>query len=270
MTPPTVPNKGFKIGFRYVSFFELNAHQTPKATSATVGYEGLHYESARALTINNAQPRIISQPGDDTVEALQALQPSTAMDADLHVGMSNLDILAVLGDVKVDSLGISTRWLPMQTDKRGYEPYVGILAYSKSNEWPSGEHSWDWYFLPYAQAIWLASGNAETPQDEIFKVVPNYTTLTPWGVALTAAANGALTQQAIKGKSTGIPHLISWLADGSATDFSFDTAHPAYDADAIAVFVNETLDATAAATVTKVTPTVAPSANDRIVVFYEE
>jgi hypothetical protein len=269
MTPPTLPNKGFKIGFRYVSFFSLNTYQTPLATSPTVGYEGLQYESARALTINNAQPRVIPQPGDDTVEALQVLPPSTAMDADLHVGMSNLDILALLSAVKVDSLGVSTRWIPMQTNKRGYEPYVGMLAYSMSNEYPSGAASWDWYFFPYTRAVWLASGNAETPQDEIFKVVPNYTSLTPWGVALTVATNGALSQQAIKGKSTGIPHLISWLADGTASTFSFDAAHPAYSATAMACFVNETV-APFSSTTTGCTPTTKPSASDRVTVFYEE
>ena len=269
MTSPTLPNKGFKIGFRYASFFALNAYQTPLATSPTVGYEGLQYESARALTINNAQPRVIPQLGDDTVEALQVLPPSTAMDADLHVGMSNLDILALLGDVKVDALGISTRWIPMQTDRRGYEPYVSMLAYSTSNEYKSGRQTWDWYFFPYARAVWLASGNADTSQDEIFKVVPNYTTLTPWGVALASATNGALTQQAIKGKSYGIPHLISFLADGTASVFSFDAAHPAYDAGSVVCFVNS-VSAPGAATTTGFTPTTKPSANDRVVIWYEE
>lgn len=265
----TIPNKGFKIGLRYTAFFALNAHYTPLGTSPTVGYEGLHQNAARSLTINNPQARIISQTGDDTVEALQALPPLTAMDADLHVGQSNLDIIALLSGVKVADLGTKSRWLPMQTDRRGYEPYIGLLAYSKSNEWPSGDQTWDWYYFPYAQAIWLASGNAETPQDEIFKVVPNYTTLTPWGTALLAATNGALTQQCMKGKSTGIPHIISWLADGTATVFSFDAAHPAYDAGTVFCTVNE-VTAPGTATTTGFTPTTKPSASDRVVIWYEE
>ena len=191
------------------------------------------------------------------------------MDADLHVGQSNLDIIALLSGVKVADLGTKSRWLPMQTDRRGYEPYIGLLAYSKSNEWPSGDQTWDWYYFPYAQAIWLASGNAETPQDEIFKVVPNYTTLTPWGTALLAATNGALTQQCMKGKSTGIPHIISWLADGTATVFSFDAAHPAYDAGTVFCTVNE-VTAPGTATTTGFTPTTKPSASDRVVIWYEE
>jgi hypothetical protein len=271
MTPPTLPNKGFKIGFRYVSFFQLNTYQTPLAASSTVGYEGLQYESARTLTVNNAQPRIISQVGDDKVEALQVLPPATGMDADLHVGMANLDVLAVLTGAKVDTLGLSTRWIPMQTNKRGFEPYLGILAYSASNEVPTGEGSWDWYFFPYAKAVWLASGNAETPQDEIFKIVPNYTSLTPWGVALVDATNGALSQQAIKGKSTGIPHLCAFLAAGTESDYVLPAL--AYDETAVTVFVNDTLDSTAGVvntSVTTVTPTTKPSSNDRIVIWYEE
>lgn len=265
----TTPNQGFKIGMRHAAFFALNSHQTPLATSPTVGYEGLQYSSARSLNFTNPAPRIISQLGDDRVEALQTLPPATGMEADLHVGMSNLDIIATLSGVKVATLG-ATRWIPGQTDQRGNEPYVGLFAYSKSNEWPIGDKSWDWYFLPYAQAIWMAAGNADTPQDEVFKIVPNYTTLNPWGTALSLATNGALTQQHLKGKSFGIPHLISWLADGTATTFSFDTNHPASATGAIAVFVNEVLDASASLTTGGVTPTTKPSANDRVVVWYEE
>ena len=269
MTPPL---KGFKIGLRYVSIFELNAYQTPQAStspSATVGYEGLRMDAARSLIVNNPQPRIISQTGDDTVEALQELPPLTALDADLHVGMRNLDILALLTGTKKDTIGTSS-WIPGQTNKRGYEPYLGVLAYARSNEWPLGVRTWDWAFFPYAQAIWMASGNQETPQDEIFKLVPNYTSLTPWGVALSDATNGALSQQVMWGKSLGIPHMITWLSAGGETDYSFDAAHPAYDVSSIAVFVNETLDSGASTTVAKVTPSVKPSAGDRIEVWYEE
>ena len=269
MTPPTTPNKGHTIGFRHLAFFALNAYQSPLATSPTVGYEGLPYEGARSLVINNAQPRIIPQPGDDTVEALQVLPPSTAMDADLHVGESNLDIMALLGHVKVDSIGASTRWIPTQTDQRGYEPYVAMLAYSAYNERPTGLAGWRWRFFPYTRAVWLASGSAETPQDEIFKLAPNYTTLTPWGAALTLATNGALTQQSIDGTSIGIPHLISWLADGTVTEFDFDTNHPAYASTAVTCFVNGA-PAAGVATTLNFTPTTKPSANDRVVIFYEE
>ena len=119
--------KGFKIGFRYLSFFELNAYQTPKATSVTVPYEGIHYESARALTINYPQPRKIEHQGDDRVEALDYLPPSTAMDAEIHVGMADLSVTAILSGIKVATIGTS-KFMSLATDQQGLEPFVGRLA----------------------------------------------------------------------------------------------------------------------------------------------
>jgi hypothetical protein len=182
--------------------------------------------------------------------------------------MSNLDILAILCGVKVNTLA-TTKTIAMQTNKLGLEPYVGVLAYSHSNDWPLGNQTWDWYFFPYTKAIWLASGNAETPQDEIFKLAPNYTSLNPWGEALSEATHGAISQQAIKGKSIGRPHLISFLADGTATEFLFNTDHPAYSAAAVACFVNG-VTAPGVALTTKFTPTTKPSNLDRVDIWYEE
>jgi hypothetical protein len=265
----TTSSRGFKIGFRNLQFFELNAFQTPKATSPTAPYEGLHHTSARAMTINQPAPRKIDQQGDDRVEAVDFLPPATSMDAEIRVGMSDLDIIALLSGIKVDTIGTS-KFISLATDKQGLEPFVGILAYSQGNDWPVGDRTWHWYFFPYAKAIYAPSSLAETPQDIIYRVVPQFSSLLPWGVALTETLNGTLVGQGIQGISQGRPHLACWLADGTATDFTFDAAHPAYDTSSIKVFVNETLDSGAAVTVLKVTPSTKPDANDRVEVWYEE
>ena len=263
--------KGFKIGFRYLSFFELNAYQTPKATSVTVPYEGIHYESARALTINYPQPRKIEHQGDDRVEALDYLPPSTAMDAEIHVGMADLSVTAILSGIKVATIGTS-KFMSLATDQQGLEPFVGILAYSQSQAWNAGSRTWSWYFFPYARAIHAPSSLAETPQDIIFRVAPQFTTLTPWGEALSTTVDGTLTAQGLHGISVGRPHLACWIGNNSATDFAFDTAHPPYDVSSIRVYHNEVYDATATAgaTLLKVTPTVKPDTGDRVEVWYEE
>jgi hypothetical protein len=265
----TTSTKGFKIGFRNLQFFALNAFQTPLGASPTVPYEGLTHTAARAMTLNVPQPRAIDHQGDDRVEALDFLPPSTSMTAEIHVGLSDMDIIALLSGVKVDTIGTS-KWIPLSTDRQGLEPFVGILAYSQSLDYPLGTRTWSWYFFPYAKAIYAPASLAETPQDVIFRVAPQYTSLTPWGAALVAATNGALTQQGIQGTSMGRPHLACFLADGTATTFSFDASHPAYSTASIKVFVNETVDAGAGKTVAGVTPTTKPSANDRVEVWYEE
>jgi hypothetical protein len=265
----TTSSKGFKIGFRNLQFFALNSYQTPLAASPTVPYEGLTYTAARALALTIPQPRAIDQQGDDRVEALDFLPPSTSMTAELHVGLADLDIIALLTGTKKDTIGTSN-WVPLSTNQQGLEPFVGILAYSQSLNYPLGNRTWDWYFFPYARAIYAASSLAETPQDVIFRVAPQYTSLTPWGAALVAATNGALTMQGLQGISEGRPHLACFLADGTATTFSFDTSHPAYSTSSIKVFVNEAADATAGKTVAGVTPTSKPNLGDRVEVWYEE
>ena len=265
----TTSTKGFKIGFRYLSFFALGATQLPAATSDTVPYEGLHYESARAMTINYPQPRKIEHQGDDRVEALDFLPPSTAMDAEVHVGMSNLDIIAALSGIKVNSAIGTSNFVSLATDQQGLEPFVGVLAYSQSLDWPLGDRTWQWYFFPYARAIYAPASLAETPQDIIFRIAPQFTTLLPWGLALTAATNGTLTHQGIQGISMGRPHLACWKAGASTTAYAFDAAHPAYSTSSIAVYVNGVLASPSPVAVTGFTIP-APAQNSIVCAWYEE
>ena len=264
--------KGFKIGFRYLSFFELNAYQTPLVpTYNAAPYEGLHYESARAMTINYPQPRKIEHQGDDRVEALDFLPPSTAMDAEIHVGMSNLDITSILSGIKVAAIG-TAKFISLATDQQGLEPFVGILAYSQAEAWTAGTRTWHWYYFPYARAIHAPSSLAETPQDIIFRVAPQFTAKLPWGEALSDAVNGALTHQGIQGISVGRPHLACWLGNSSATDFYFNAAHLPYDISAVKVFYDEVYDAGAVVdtSLAFVTPSVMPATGHRLEVWYEE
>jgi hypothetical protein len=265
----TTSSKGFKIGFRYLSFFALEpATQLPLALSASVPYEGLHYESARAMTINYPQPRKIEHQGDDRVEALDFLPPSTAMDAEIHVGMSNLDIIAALSGISVATLGTSNL-ISLATDKQGLEPFISILAYSQSLDWPLGNRTWQWYFFPYARAIYAPSSLAETPQDIVFRIAPQFTSKLPWGLALNTSDNGALTHQGIQGISMGRPHLACYKAGVSTTAYLFDTAHPAYSTSSIEVYDQGVKKTPSPVAVTGFT-IAAPVQNDIVAAWYEE
>lgn len=196
--------------------------------------------------------------------------PSTAMDAEVHVGMSNLDIIAALSGIAVDDTVGTSNFISLATDQQGLEPFVGILAYSQSLDWPLGNRTWQWYFFPYSRAIYAPSSLAETPQDIIFRVAPQFTNLLPWGLTLTKAANGTLTHQGMQGVSMGRPHLACWLAGASTTVYAFDTAHPAYSASSIAVFVNGVQKTPSVSAVTGFTLAVAPEIGDIVCAWYEE
>jgi hypothetical protein len=241
----------------------------PAATDPVLPYEGLHYESARALTINYPQPRKIEHQGDDRVEALDFLPPSTAMDAEVKVGMSNLDIIAALSGIKVAALGTSNL-ISLATDQQGLEPFVGILAYSQSLDWPVGDRTWSFYAFPYARAIYAPSSFAETPQDILFRVAPQFNSHLPWGQPLDSTLNGTLTHQGLQGIAQGRPHMVSWLANGIVSSFLFNPAHPAYDAGSVSVFVNGIPKTCSATLVTGFTPTVLPEDGDIVTAWYEE
>ena len=268
---PTNPPAGTSSPINGVAYLDVTkalALQLPAALSDVNVYEGLHYESARAMTINYPQPRKIEHQGDDRVEALDFLPPSTAMDAEIHVGMSNLDIISLLSGIKVASLATS-EIISLATDKQGLEPFVGILAYSQSLDWPVGDRTWQWYFFPYARAIYAPSSLAETPQDLIFRVAPQFTSTLPWGLGLVSTVNGNITHQGIQGISMGRPHLACWKAGASTPDYVFDVAHPAYDASSIEVFVNGVPKTPSATSVLgfSIAP---PNPDDIVIAWYEE
>jgi hypothetical protein len=271
MTAPA--GKQFGIGFRDLHLFELNANLYPQGTSDsagdTAGYEGLQYASARGLTINYPKPRTIVQPGDDRVEALQVLPPnSEAMTAELHVGMSDQDVIALLMGTKDVTMGTS-KYTPLATDKQGLEPYVGILAWRQANDWPLGNQSYEWYIFPYARAIHMPASFAETPQDVIFNIVPNFATQHLWGSAMADSVDGTTSAQAIQGVSKGRPKIVSWLGNGSSTVFPLPADFPAYDVSSIKCFRNGDDTTPDSMDVNHVTLASVLDSGETLVVWYE-
>jgi hypothetical protein len=92
-----------------------------------------------------------------------------------------------------------------------------------------------------------------------------------WGTALTAVTNGALEHGFIEFHSEYKPWLANWLANGTATEFSFSASHQAYSIAKVTVFDNGT-DVTGTVTVAtdKITFSPAPTADHIISVWYEQ
>lgn len=267
----TASGKRFSVGFRWVSIYKLNAHNTPLATSGTAGcpaYIGSRYSGAKAMTINAPQPREIAHVGDDLVELIDFLPPNTALTAELHVGMMDANIASILGGYNAVTLG-NAQYIPIMTDKQGFEPYVAVLAYRQANDYPVGTRNWDWYLFPYTRAIFLPEGLAETPTDILFRLAPQRVSTQLWGEAMTALAQGALSEQGIRGQSVGRPMISSFLGNGSVTAFNFDTSYPTIDVTSIVLYKNGTLLSPTTSSLTGITVSPAPGVTDRLDCFYE-
>lgn len=269
MTSPLPSN--FSVGFRHIDIFELGSDGIPAGSSDSSGlpYEGIHYESARALNVTYPKPRQLIQPGDDSVEALMVLPPnSEVLTAELQVGMANFTAIAAAAGVKVVSQGTSS-FVSMATDQQGFEPYFGILAFNQGSGWPGGAQSWNWYMMPYTRVISTMPSFADSVQNITMHLSPQIVTTQLWGEALSAATNGATRQQALWGVSLGRPHVASWKASG-AGPFTFNTLYPPYDVTSVVAFVNGVKATSISATLTQLTittPTV--QANDIVVAVYE-
>jgi len=125
--------------------------------------------------------------------------------------------------------------------------------------------------MPKAIIFLRESGYQAEANVRTYSFTPMYCSAHIWGTAFLVATEGAIRSQMIRGVSLGKPTLVSYLGDGAAVGFPFDSAQPAKSATAITVWVDGVLKSTAIAkSVSGVSFAVAPGAASVIVVLYEQ
>jgi hypothetical protein len=260
------PNKSFGIGFRHGQIMVRDTDGYPLATSATIPYYGLMLDTGKQLTITDPDFRKITHPGADTVQQYDTLPPIEAASAELQVAGADFDLDAALTGNTVFSMGESKRIL-VNSNLKGYEKDVMLLAYQQSTV---GGRRWRYFVMPSGVIAPRAIGFDDNPEVHTYPVTPHYVTYNEFGVAFTALANGGAKAQLITGVSAGRPIWCAFLGNGTATDFTFDTAYPAISNTCITVTVDGAVVSTGITyTTAKVTFTTAPTTGKKVCIWYE-
>lgn len=262
--------KQYPIGLRYGAAFALNSAGYPNATSATTPYEGVQFASADEFDLSVPDMRSIIHPGDDRVAATDYLPTLDAVTGTLTTSLYDLDLVALLTNVNVVDIGEmdSVSWF---TNEQGSEPSVGLFFYQQSLNNTVKARNWRSMIIPSARCIPKAVGMTATQTSMPFMISVNPVSSQLWGTALTDATNGATEHGFVEFHSEYKPWLANWLANGTATEFTFSAAHQAYSTAKITVFDNG-LDVTGTYTLltSKVTAPSAPTSGHIISVWYEQ
>jgi len=262
------------VGFRHCQILLLDTNGYPAAT-ATDAYEGIKLSGAKAMTIDDPEPRDIIHIGDDTVFQRDVLPPDTPISGEVRTGKVN----DAVDDIITDDISIGTvgeaKFFGFGTDNRGDENQVCILAFRQTLETDAssssfGRRRWEGRLFPKAYLIPRESGFEDTPEERIYTLRPLFVTAYPWGLAFAAATEGFARAQGFRLVSQYKPKIVAFQADGSTSDFVWPTTDAPQATTKVEVWVQGVLQ-TDSFTVysTCVTFSTAITSDYMVVAFYE-
>jgi len=275
MTAPSTKFVG--AGFRHGQIMVLGSDGYPVAAAVKTNvYEGLALERGRELTINFPEPRTVAHRGDDVIFAIQMLPPDTAITGAYKTGVEDLALEQALTGNKVVQVG-EINLINVATNLAGFEYQVAVIAQQAGQ--PAGKGTsdvgvagWNQIIFPKAWLIPRTSGMSEAanPFEKNYALVPTMSSKYPWGLDMTANADGCLAAFFQKGNSQFPMWWANFKGDSSVTQFSFSTSYQAVSTSKMAVYVNGTLQTSGITKATdKITFSVAPADNANIAVIYE-
>lgn len=221
---PVLYNPGFKsVGFRDCVVYELDSNGFPNAVDENP-YVGHFISGPKVFTLNIPNPRLIQHTGRDRVEETDQLPTLEAANGEIRSSGVDLDVDAFLQGTKKDTHGAYSTFITRNTDKQGFEPQIGIIAWQQSML--RGARRWHYYLIPSSRAIAISGGMEENPVDHRYTVNINPVEKTPWGTALTELDNGSLQAGYIDLYSTLVPTsgkfpMVSFRGDGIQDTFVF-------------------------------------------------
>lgn len=270
MTAPNVIRSG--VGFRDCQIFDLNTDGLPNATSPTTAYEGVQISGVKRLEINDPEPQLISHQGDDRIFAVDSLPPTEPLTGNLVTGKVNDTLDAVLTGQTNYTVG-EAKLFGVQTDQRGNEEQVGIIAYRQTLDTTPGAQQirrWEWRIIPVCLVIPRENTYDQNPEERPYTLRPQIAAKHLWGETFTITDGGFEEAQMIRGISEYKPKLLAWKADNTETDFTLSPAVADDNTDKITVFVDG-VEQTSGVTIAtnSVQFTTAPTTDAIVCVFYE-
>ena len=211
-------------GLRGVYAYQLyTASGLPYASSAGADpYSGLHVNVAKAFRPNIPEAQVLQITGDDRPAGQIVLAGNETVSVEFTTAKANLTADALFGDVNVVSQG-DQRFIVRESDKRGCEPVVGMMAYQQAIDNTVGSASrgstfWRAQFIPKAKVVSMSGpqeeGNALESRYMAYAQVVNAHL---WGMAFASGTEGATEAQMIEMIFAGPPVLDTWLIDAVPT-----------------------------------------------------
>ena len=271
MTAPGVVRSG--VGFRHVVVIPLNADGYPAATGTTA-FEGTQISGARALTIDDPEPRDIVHFGDDRVFQRDVLPPTTPISGEMRVGKISDTVDALLGDDKSFTVG-EMKMFGIGSNNKGDENQVAILAYrqamnSDASSGDYGKRYWEARLFPRAYVIARESGFEDSPEEKAYAVRPLFVKEHLWGEAFADGTEGFEQAQGVRIVSEYKPKVVAFLGNGTEVTFVLPTAYPAQSTGKMLMW-NLGVEQTQGYTfrTTDIVFSSAPADRDDIVLIYE-
>lgn len=229
MSTPGTTRSG--VGFRRCRVFALDANGYPAATSTTV-YEGVLVEGAKALTLDDPEPRDIVHIGDDRVIQRDILPPDAPISGEIRTAKVNDALDAILSDNLSFSVGEAAMFA-IASCNRGEENQVGILAYRQTLDTQRGSSDfglrrWEGRIFPKVYLISRESGMEDSPEERPYSFRPLIVGSHLWGTAFDAAVEGATQAQGIRLVSEYKPKIVAWASDGVEVTYAFPTTNYPY------------------------------------------
>jgi hypothetical protein len=266
--------KMYPVGLRHARVYLLDANGVPDATSTTV-YEGFEMTGAKAYELTIPDARRIVHVGDDRVLAQDVLPRQEVSSGTLRVARMDYDVYEALTSTHDATIG-EAKVIGYGTSKQGNEPSIAALLYQQAKDAVTGVRRWRAYILPSSQAIINPASLNENAPDFAISLLPSAVQKHVWGVAFTEGVEGFTSAEMLESMTEGIPHIVSWKADGAATDFLFHASRPATATAKIHVITTVAADgtvtdvtSTATKAVDKITIAGPLTSGTKVVAFYE-
>lgn len=275
MTAPAVIRSG--VGLRYFQIMAIAADGYAAATG-TEAYIGAQLSGVKTVGLNDPDPQLISHSGDDNVFMQDSLPPTEGISGTITVAKTNDTIDALLTDDKSFTVG-EAKLFGEGTSNKGLENDVIVLCYRQARDTDPassnfGERVWESKIIPKCAIIPKSEGLAENVgTSKSYTLRPGFSTRHAWGTAFASGTEGFTRAQMVRAVTQNPPAFVAWEADGSETDFAFDTDYPSTDVDKIhGVWVDGTLKTVTTdydVYTTGIEFTTAPTDGENIFCFYE-
>lgn len=233
-------DKLLPVGLQFAGVYALNGTLIDPPVDDTF-YTGVEIVGPKTFTMNVPQARKITFTGNNVVLGVDYLPATEAMDGELSVSPSDLELIALLSGLAVQDVG-PANGLPIATDKQGQEPQVGMIVYQQALS--DGVRFWRTLLFPSAKCIYMPAGMGETPEDTKYKVGPTVVRRHLWGTLLTKALHKCTNMQAFEIQSRYKPMIGAWRGSGASNVILFSEDFPAVNVESITVWDEDGVEVT--------------------------